>query len=96
MVKSSLAPILPAALGPDFQLSSDWFRVPRACEYCQFPQSTLYEIMDDPENQIVTFTLKLRKGQKRGIRFILRQSLDAYLNRKAREAGVNPELVPTE
>jgi len=87
---------MPAPLGPDFQLSSDWFRVPRACEYSQFPQSTLYEIMDDPENQIVTFTLKLRKGQKRGIRFILRQSLDAYLNRKAREAGVNPELVPTE
>jgi hypothetical protein len=96
MVKSSLSPILPAPLGPDFQLSSDWFRVPRACEYSGFPQSTMYEIMEDPDNQIVTFTLKLRKGQKRGIRFILRQSLDAYLDRKAREAGVDRELVAAE
>jgi hypothetical protein len=52
--------------------------------------------MDDPDNQIITFTLKLRKGQKRGIRFILRQSLDAYLERKAREAGINRELVAAE
>jgi hypothetical protein len=88
--------ILPVGNPLDFPLSSDWFRVPRACEYSGLPQSTLYEIMDDPDNQIITFTLKLRKGQKRGIRFILRQSLDAYLERKAREAGINRELVAAE
>lgn len=44
--------------------------------------------MADKESGIISFNLKLRTGQKRGIKFILRQSLDAYLERKAREAGV--------
>lgn len=44
--------------------------------------------MADPHSGIVSFNLKLRKGQKRGLKYILRQSLDAYLERKAREAGV--------
>ncbi len=84
---------MPAPLGPDFQLSSEWFRIPRACEYTQLPQSTIYQIIDDPDNQIVTFTLKLRKGQRRGIRFIWRPSLDAFLNRRALEDGVDPKAI---
>ena len=44
--------------------------------------------MADKTSGIVTFNLQFRKGQKRGLKFILRQSLDAYLSRKAREAGV--------
>jgi|SRR5271165_6883864 hypothetical protein len=93
MIKGHLSPLMPAPLGPDFQLSSEWFRIPRACEYTQLPQSTIYQIIDDPDNQIVTFTLKLRKGQRRGIRFIWRPSLDAYLNRQAVQAGVDPEAI---
>ena len=93
MIKGHLSPLLPAPLGPDFQLSSEWFRIPRACEYTQLPQSTIYEIIDNPANQIVTFSLKLRKTQKRGIRYIWRPSLDAYLNRQALAEGVNPEAI---
>ena len=44
--------------------------------------------MADNDSGIISFNLKLRKGQKRGLKYILRQSLDAYLERKAREAGV--------
>lgn len=93
MIKGHLSPLMPAPLGPDFQLSSEWFRIPRACEYTQLPQSTIYQIIDDPDNQIVTFTLKLRKGQRRGIRFIWRPSLDAFLNRRALEDGVDPKAI---
>jgi len=74
-------------------ISSDWLRVPRAVDYSGLPQSTLYELLSDPNCGIVSFTLQLRKGQKRGVRFILRQSLDAYLNRRAQEAGVDLEVV---
>ena len=93
MIKGHLSLLMPAPLGPDFQLSSEWFRIPRACEYTQLPQSTIYQIIDDPDNQIVTFTLKLRKGQSRGIRFIWRPSLDAFLNRRALEDGVDPKAI---
>jgi hypothetical protein len=78
---------------PAFQLSSEWFRIPRACEYTQLPQSTLYEIIDNPKNEIISFSLKIRKGQKRGIRYIWRPSLDAYLNRQAIAEGVSPEAI---
>jgi hypothetical protein len=82
----------PAILSPaeelEIPLSSDWFRVPRAIQYSGLPQATLYAAMADPHSGIVSFNLKLRKGQKRGLKYILRQSLDAYLERKAREAGV--------
>ena len=80
----------------EIPLSSDWFRVPRAIQYSGLPQATLYAAMADPSSGIVSFNLKLRKGQKRGIKFILRQSLDDYLDRKAREAGVNRELISSE
>jgi hypothetical protein len=93
MIKGHLSPLLPAPLGPDFQLSSEWFRVPRTCEYMQLPQSTIYELLDDPKSGIISFQLKLRKGQKRGIRYIWRPSLDAYLNRRAIEDGVNPQAI---
>ena len=93
LIKAHLSPLLPAPLGPDFQLSSEWFRTERACEYTQLPQSTLYEIISDPKNEIITFSLKLRKKQKRGIRYVWRPSLDAYLNRQAIKNGVSPEAI---
>jgi hypothetical protein len=72
----------------EISFSSDWLRVPRAIQYSGLPQATLYAAMADKESGIVSFNLKLRKGQKRGIKFILRQSLDRYFERKAREVGV--------
>ena len=72
----------------EIPLSSDWLRVPRAIQYSGLPQATLYAAMADKDSGIISFNLKLRKGQKRGLKYILRQSLDAYLERKAREAGV--------
>ncbi len=93
MVKGHLSPLLPAPLGPDFQLSSEWFRVPRACEYMQLPASALYELMSDPANGIVSFTLKINRNRQRGRRYIWRPSLDAYMNRCALEAGVDPEAI---
>jgi hypothetical protein len=74
--------------GLEIPFSSDWFRVPRAIQYSGLSKATLYAAMADKTSGIVTFNLQLRKGQKRGLKFILRQSLDAYLERKAREAGV--------
>ena len=59
----------------------------------QLPQSTLYEIIEDPENQIITFSLKIRKGQKRGIRYVWRPSLDAYLKRQAIAEGIDPDAI---
>jgi hypothetical protein len=80
----------------DFLLSSDWMRVPRAVEYSGLPTSTLYEIMADPANEIVTFTMQLQKNRKRGVRFIHRVSLDRFLDRKAREAGAKLDLLPSD
>ena len=77
----------------EFQLTSDWLRIERASEYSQLPRTTLYEILDDPKSGLVSFSLKLRKGQKRGIRFILRQSLDRYLDRRAAEQGAHRSSV---
>jgi len=79
--------------GSDPVFSSDWFRVPRACQYTQWPQSVLYHIIENPDNEIITFTLKLRKGQKRGMRYIWRPSLDAFLHRQAVMAGIDPEAI---
>ena len=93
MIKEYLSAFTPIPPGTDPLFSSDWFRVSRACEYLQLPQSTLYEIIGDPSNQIVTFTLQLRKGQKRGIRYVWRPSLDAYLNRQAIAEGVSPQAI---
>jgi hypothetical protein len=87
-------PITPAPLPADFLFSSDWMRIPRAVEYSGLPTSTLYELIADPKAELVTFTLQLRKGQKRGVRFIHRQSIDRFLDRKAKEAGVKSDLVP--
>jgi hypothetical protein len=80
-------------VGTEPLFSSDWFRIPRACQYTQLPQSTLYEVIDDPENRIITFSLRLAKKQKRGIRYIWRPSLDAFLNRRAIADGVDPEVI---
>ena len=99
-IRDCLDPAIQAALGPSpeelkIPLSSDWLRVPRAIEYSGLSQATLYAVLADKESGIISFNLKLRKGQKRGLKFILRQSLDAYLDRKAKEAGVQsatPEL----
>jgi hypothetical protein len=60
-------------------------RVPRAVEYSGLPTSTLYELL--AAGELVSFTLQLRTGQKRGVRFIHRKSIDDFLNRKALEAG---------
>jgi hypothetical protein len=79
-------PITPAPFPPDFVFSSDWMRVPRAVEYSGLPTTTLYELIALEE--IVSFTLQLKKGRKRGVRFIHRKSIDDFLNRKAREAGI--------
>jgi hypothetical protein len=73
----------------EIPFSSDWLRVPRAIQYSGLPKATLYAAMADKTSGIISFNLQLRKGQKRGLKYILRQSLDAYLERKAREAGVS-------
>lgn len=57
-------------------------------QYSGLSQATLYAALADKESGIISFNLKLRRNQKRGLKYILRQSLDAYLDRKAREAGV--------
>jgi hypothetical protein len=88
MKASSLKFSAPEPEELDVPLSSDWLRVPRAIQYSGLPQATLYAAMADNDSGIISFNLKLRKGQKRGLKYILRQSLDAYLERKAREAGV--------
>jgi hypothetical protein len=93
VIKEHLSPFTPMPPGTDPLFSSDWFRVPRACEYTGLPQSILYEIMADPENQIVSFTLRLRKNQTRGIRYIWRPSLDAFLHRQAIAEGIDPEAI---
>jgi hypothetical protein len=91
MKKPVVPPISREITPEELPLSADWFRVPRAISYSGLPESTLYKILDDPKSGLISFTLKLRKGQNRGIRFILRQSIDAYLNRKAREAGLEQD-----
>lgn len=83
------SPTIPQPLEElEIPFSSDWLRVPRAIQYSGLPQASLYAAMADKESGIISFNLKLRKGQKRGLKYILRQSLDAYLERKARESGV--------
>jgi hypothetical protein len=89
-ISSSTLPLSPPKVEElNIPLSSDWFRVPRAIEYSGMPQATLYAVLADPESGVISFNLKLRKGQARGLKYILRQSLDAYLEKKAREAGVS-------
>ena len=91
---SSPGPVAPQ--GPselEIPFSSDWLRVPRAIQYSGLPQATLYAAMADRDSGIISFNLKLRKGQKRGLKYILRQSLDAYLEKKARESGITPAAV---
>jgi predicted DNA-binding transcriptional regulator AlpA len=55
------------------------------------PQSTLYELI--AKGELVSFGLQLKKGRKRGVRFVHRVSIDQYLDRKACESGVNPEAL---
>ena len=80
----------------EFQLTSDWLRVHKASAYAGLPQSTIYALLDDPKSGLVSFSLKLRKGQKRGIRFILRQSIDQFLDRRAAEQGANRSSVKSK
>ena len=73
--------------------SCDWMRMSRTSQYSGLPVGTLYAIMEDPANEITSFTLRLRKGQKRGIRFIWKPSLDPFLRREALKDGVNLETI---
>jgi predicted DNA-binding transcriptional regulator AlpA len=80
-------PLSPEPLPPDFAFSSDWLRIPRAVEYSGLPKSTIYQLLSDGE--LVSFSMQLRKGAKRGVRFVSRKSIDRFLNRKAEEDGVH-------
>jgi hypothetical protein len=69
------------------ELSPEWLRMPAAEAYSQLKKSRLYELIESEE--LKSFLLKPNKYARRGVRMISRSSIDAYLDRKAKESGVN-------
>ncbi len=62
-----------------------WYlRIPQVLAWYPFKRAKLYELLT--RGEIKSFSLK-EKGCIRGIRLIDRDSLDAYLEQKAAEAG---------
>jgi hypothetical protein len=72
---------------------TEWGRVDAICREYSIARSHLYAVMADPKNGIVSFNLKLRRNQARGVRYILRASMDAFFRRQALEAGVPAETL---
>ena len=77
LASTQLQPAL-AALNPV------WLCLPQAERYSGLRKSRLYELI--AEGEIRSYCLKSRKDALRGIRLISRESIDDYLNKKAREA----------
>jgi hypothetical protein len=72
---------------------TEWGRVGTICHEYSITRSNLYTVMADPKNGIVSFNLKLRRNQARGVRYILRASMDAFFQRQALAAGVSAETL---
>jgi hypothetical protein len=61
----------------DIAVSSDWLTVTETLKYGKFSRSRLYKLFG--EGLIKTFSLRSR-GNVRGKRYVIRQSLDEYFN----------------
>lgn len=66
-------------------IRSRYIRVQQVLDWYPFKRAKLYELL--ARGEIKSFSLK-EKGNLRGCRLIDRDSLDAYLARKAEEAGL--------
>jgi hypothetical protein len=65
---------------------SEWLNVTQAEQLANLKKSRLYELKDAGE--IKSFVLKAHKDSLRGRRLFSRSSIIAYLDRKAREEGI--------